>query len=116
MFLLWDQEFIFAKCLNFKLKTADGKLVLRSVFFYFSDSSHTQKGDCALRDDEHLGDRPLRFVGGRSTGDYLSLNHPCQCKYYTHVSSHSDSITSALKLFLYLFQLISPTHLLISVK
>jgi hypothetical protein len=57
-------------------------------------------------DDDNLGDRQLRFVGGRSTGDYLSLNHSCQFKY-THVPSHSFSITSALNLFLYISSHIS---------
>ena len=84
-----------------------------------------------VEDDDTLGERQLRFVGGRSTGDYLSLNHSCQFKY-THVPSHSFSITSALNLFLYISShisialdnlkslyishLISPTRLLLSVK
>ena len=84
-----------------------------------------------VEDEEELGDRQLRFVGGRATGDYLSLNHSCQFKY-THVPSHSFSITSALNLFLYISShfsialsalkslyishLISPTRLLLSVK
>ena len=84
-----------------------------------------------VEDDDTLGERQLRFVGGRSTGDYLSLNHSCQFKYI-HVPSHSFSITSALKLFLYISShisialdnlkslyishLISPTRLLLSVK
>ena len=28
-------------------------------------------------DDDNLGERQLRFVGGRATGDYLSLYHSC---------------------------------------
>ena len=31
-------------------------------------------------DDEQLGIRQLRFVGGRRTGDYLSFNPACQFK------------------------------------
>jgi hypothetical protein len=37
--------------------------------------------DCALRDDEHLGNRELKFVGGRSSGDFID-----HCQFnYTHV-------------------------------
>ena len=69
-------------------------------------------------DDDILGDRQLRFVGGRSTGDYLSLNHSCQFKYTHYVPSHSFSITSALNLFLYicLISFLRPTRLLLSAK
>ena len=39
-------------------------------------------------EDELLGNRELRFVGGRPTGDYLSFKPAYQFKY-THVFSHS---------------------------
>ena len=37
-------------------------------------------------DDDNLGERQLLgFVGGRATGDYLSLNHSCQFKYIRYM-------------------------------
>lgn len=39
-----------------------------------------------LGDDDDLGERKSRIVGGRSTGNYLSFNHSCQ--HVTPTSFH----------------------------
>jgi hypothetical protein len=88
---------------------AQAKKEIRESFLLQGGGLEDVDTGFTVGDDDNLGDRQLRFVGGRSTGDYLSLNHSCQFKYIHYVPSHSFSITSALNLFLYVY-LISYLH------